>query len=43
VLVVLQGTAFNKPDGQLGDLSISGNDAMLSTTFPFLAPAHPLP
>lgn len=43
VLVVLQGTAFNKPDAQLGDLSISGNDATPSTTFPFLAPPHPLP
>jgi len=43
VLVVLQGTQFIKPDAQLGDLSSSGNDRPLLTSFPFLAEPHPLP
>ena len=43
VLVVLQGTTFNKPDAQLSDLSKAGNDAVLPLTFPFLADPHPLP
>jgi hypothetical protein len=43
VLIVLQGTQFLKPDGQLGDLSTSGNDRPFLTAFPFLANPHPLP
>jgi len=43
VLVVLQGTTFNKPDAQLSDLYKAGNDAVLPLTFPFLADPHPLP
>jgi len=43
VLVVLQGTQFIKPDAQLGDLTTSGNDRPLLTSFPFLAEPHPLP
>ena len=43
VLVVLQGTDFVKPDATLGDLSASGNDRSLLTTFPFLGAPHPLP
>jgi hypothetical protein len=43
VLVVLQGTDFVKQDANLGDLSASGNDRSLLTTFPFLGAPHPLP
>jgi hypothetical protein len=43
ILTVLQGTDFIKPDNQLTNLTVSGNDLPLSTTFPFLAKAHPLP
>lgn len=43
VLVVLQGTQFIKSDAQLGDLTTSGNDRPLLTSFPFLAEPHPLP
>jgi len=43
VLVVLQGTDFMKPDSELGDLTTSGNDRPLNSTFPFLANPHPLP
>ena len=43
VLVVLQGTTFNKPDAQLGDLSIAGNDVVFEPTFPFLGLPHALP
>ena len=43
ILTVLQGTDFIKPDNQLTNLTISGNDLPLSTSFPFLAKAHPLP
>ncbi len=43
VLAVLQGTDFIKPDASLGDLTTSGNDRALLTTFPFLATPHPLP
>jgi hypothetical protein len=43
VLVVLQGTDFIKPDGSVGDVSTQGNERPLPNTFPFLAPAHPLP
>jgi hypothetical protein len=40
---VLQGTDFVKQDANLGDLSASGNDRSLLTTFPFLGAPHPLP
>jgi hypothetical protein len=43
ILVVLQGTQFIKPDGQLGDLTTSGNDRPFLSSFPFLAEPHPLP
>lgn len=45
VLAVLDGTDFIKPDSEIISLSLgdSGNDLPLSTSFPFLAPAHPLP
>ena len=41
--LVLQGTMFIKPDNQLADLTTSGNDRPLLTSFPFLAEPHPLP
>jgi hypothetical protein len=41
--VVLQGTDFIKPDSQVPDVTFSGNDRPLSTTFPFLATPHPFP
>jgi hypothetical protein len=40
---VLQGSDFIRPDSTLTDLTVSGNDKPLPTTFPYLAPAHPLP
>ena len=43
VLVVVQGTTFNKPDTQLNDFTIVGNDRAFSNTFPYLATPHPLP
>ena len=43
VLAVLQGTDFIRPDSTLGDLTVSGNDRPLLTTFPFLALPQPLP
>ena len=43
VLAVLQGTDFIKPDPTLTDLSTNGADRLLSSTFPFLGTAHPLP
>lgn len=43
VLAVLQGTDYIKPDSQITDLTVSGNDRTFSTTFPFLADPHPLP
>jgi hypothetical protein len=43
VLAVLEGTDFIRPDSTLGDLSQSGNDRPLLTTFPFLATPQPLP
>ena len=43
VFAVLQGTDFIRPDSTLGDLTVSGNDRPLQTTFPFLAMPHPLP
>ena len=45
VLAVLDGTDFIRPDADIVALSLgdSGNDLPLSTSFPFLAPEHPLP
>ena len=43
VFVVLQGTDFIRPDAALGDLSTSGNDVALPTTFPYVGAPHPLP
>ena len=43
VLVVVQGTTFNKPDAQLTDFTVVGNDRPFLATFPFLALPHPLP
>jgi hypothetical protein len=43
VLVVVQGTTFNKPDAQLTDFSIAGNDRSFLTQFPYIAAPHPLP
>jgi len=43
VLAVLEGTDFIRPDSTLGDLTQSGNDRPLLTTFPFLATPQPLP
>jgi hypothetical protein len=41
--VVLQGTDFIKPDSQLTNLAISGNDATFNLNFPFIAKPQPLP
>lgn len=43
VFVVLQGTTFIRPDANIPDVSASGNDRPLLTSFPFLANPHPLP
>jgi hypothetical protein len=43
VLAVVQGTTFNKPDAQLTNFSIVGNDQPFLPTFPYLALPHPLP
>ena len=43
VLTVVQGTTFNKPDAQLNDFTVVGNDQLFLPTFPFLALPHPLP
>ena len=43
VLVVVQGTTFNKPDGLLGDTTVVGNDRPFEDSFPYLAKPHPLP
>jgi hypothetical protein len=43
VFAVLQGTDFIRPDSTLGDLTTSGNDRPLPSTFPFLATPSPLP
>jgi hypothetical protein len=42
VLVVLQGTQFIKPDNTITNY-LDGNDYPFLTTFPYLAPPHPLP
>jgi Domain of unknown function (DUF4331) len=43
VFVVLQGTDFIEPDAAAADLSASGNDKPLPTSFPFVGAPHPLP
>jgi len=45
VLAVLDGTDFIRPDAGIVALALgdSANDLVLSTSFPFLAPQHPLP
>jgi len=43
VLVVVQGTTFNKPDAQLNDFTVVGNDRPFSNTFPYVGTPHPLP
>src|SRR5437868_5209761 len=43
VLTVVQGTTFNKPDADLTDFTIVGNDRQFLPTFPYLALPHPLP
>lgn len=43
VFVVLQGTDFIRPDATLGDVSISGNDVSLPSTFPYIGAPHLLP
>jgi hypothetical protein len=48
VFVVLEGTLWNKPDSQVGNVSgnvapYGGNDLPELATFPFLAAPHPLP
>jgi Domain of unknown function (DUF4331) len=40
---VLQGTDFIRPDSTLADVTVSGNDKALTTTFPYLAAPHPIP
>jgi len=41
--LVLQGTDFIRPDSTLSDLTTSGNDRPLLTTFPYMAAPNPLP
>ena len=43
VLTVVQGTTFNKPDAQLNNFAIVGNDQPFLPTFPYIALPHPLP
>lgn len=43
VLTVVQGTTFNKPDAQLANFAIVGNDQPFLPTFPYIALPHPLP
>lgn len=43
VLVVVQGTTFNKPDASLTDFTMVGNDMPFLTQFPYIATPHPLP
>jgi hypothetical protein len=43
VLVVVQGTTFNKPDTDLLKFTTEGNDLPFLTQFPFVALPHPLP
>ena len=41
VFAVLQGTDFIKPDSQLLDFSVSGNDRAFGTAFPYFGAPHP--
>ncbi|HEV2689710.1 MAG TPA: DUF4331 family protein [Bryobacteraceae bacterium] len=43
LFAVLQGTQFIRPDSTLGDLTTSGNDKALPTTFPFLGTLNARP
>jgi hypothetical protein len=43
VLVVVQGTTFNKPDTAIPDITTEGNDRPFLTQFPYVATPHPLP
>jgi hypothetical protein len=43
VLVVVQGTTFNKPDASVTDFTTVGNDMPFLTQFPYIAIPHPLP
>jgi len=43
VLVVVQGTTFNKPDALITNFATEGNDMPFLTQFPYVAPPHPLP
>ena len=43
VLTVVQGTTFNKPNAQLNNFTVVGNDRDFLTVFPFVATPHPLP
>jgi Domain of unknown function (DUF4331) len=43
VLVVVQGTQFIKADNTITTWNYEGNDLPFPTTFPYLAPPHPLP
>ena len=43
VLVVVQGTTFNKPDSLIPTLTTEGNDMPFLTQFPYIALPQPLP
>jgi hypothetical protein len=43
VLAVVQGTTFNKPDAQLTNFAVTGNDRPFLAQFPYVAAPHPLP
>ena len=43
VFAVLQGTDFIKPDAEIADLTVNGDDTPLRADFPFIGVAHPLP
>ena len=43
VLAVVQGTTFNKPDADLANFTVVGNDREFLKQFPYIALPHPLP
>jgi Domain of unknown function (DUF4331) len=43
ILVVLQGTDWIKPDNEIADTTIEGNDRPFLTQFPYIATPHPVP
>lgn len=43
ILVVLQGTNWIKPDNEISDITIEGNDRPFLTQFPYIATPHPVP